>query len=300
MRTNFVNIKKYRLAPLVLVIVFFFLFSSQAEASIVVNGNRGFTDDVNECLNTYRRVPGIVGDAIRELENSSNEHRIINSTDWTNTVNDGDNAFNGAGTGTVTRVDKAELEVYKTSFPELLNKDFCTALLHELWHAVDADRGEWSLDKLGGIKRNEIEATVFQNFVHAIRGVDPRTSYGRVDISQFVLVGDDGEKNSVTTLAPTTIPTPTPTAKTETSVSTSFKHVAPGSYSEIYVIVTTGSGANIKITLSGPGVDSTPTQTSASDEKGIAKFTWKIVSFGNYNVSGIVNGESFSSRVNVQ
>lgn len=193
MHTNTIKIKLSWITLLFGVIVAFLFMIPQASASIVVTGDREFTDDVNGCLNTYRNAPGIVGDVIRELENSDNEHGILNSTDWTNTSNDIDEATGGSGSGTVTRVDKAELEKYKESFPELLNKDFCTALLHELWHAVDADRGSRTShsDKVDGVKRNEIEATIFQNFVHAIRGVAPRTSYGGIDISDLVLAGDD-------------------------------------------------------------------------------------------------------------
>jgi len=193
MHTNTIKIKLSWIAPLFGAIIALLLMVSQANASIVVTGGREFTDDVNRCLNTYRNAPGIVGDVIRELENSDNEHGILNSTDWSNTSNDIDEATGGSGSGTVTRVDKAELEKYKKRFPELLNKDFCTALLHELWHAVDADRGSRTShsDTIDGVKRNEVEATIFQNFVHAIRGVDPRTSYGGRDISHLVLVGDD-------------------------------------------------------------------------------------------------------------
>ena len=76
MHTKSVNIKIYKIAPLVWTIAFFLLFSGQAGASIVVDGSREFRDGVNECLNTYRNAPGIVGDVIRELEKSDNEHRI--------------------------------------------------------------------------------------------------------------------------------------------------------------------------------------------------------------------------------
>jgi len=286
------KIKSYLVTTLVLTVVSLIFLIPQAHASIIVDGGREFTDDVNNCLNTYRSAPGIVGDVIKELENSDNEHKIINNTDWTNTINSVDEAYNGIGVGTVTRVDRVELEKYKKDFPELINKDFCTALLHELWHAVDADRGEWSSDKLDGVKRNEVEATMFQNFVHAIRGVDPRTAYGGVDISQLVLIGDDAPKEETKK--------PEPKPKTEVSVNTSYKHVAPGSYSEIYATVNAAPGASVQAKLSGPGVDSAPSQTVSADKNGVAKFTWRIVAFGNYTLSGTVGGESFSSGVNVE
>lgn len=180
-----------RIVPVLFAAAILLVFASEAHAKISVDGNRQFTDDVNECLNKYRNAPGIVGDSIKQLENSKNVHKIINSPDWSNTPNSNDVLTKGDGT--VTRVDKAELEVYKRRFPELKYKDFCTALLHELRHAVDGDSGTWSAngDNLNGINKNEIKATIFQNLVHAIRGVPPRTSYGGVDISAYVMTAEE-------------------------------------------------------------------------------------------------------------
>lgn len=285
-----------------LLVTAFVIFSPYANASITVDGDKEFTNAVNKCLDTYRGAAGIVGDVIKELEKSANDHKITNDPDWSNTVNDGADAFDGTGTGTVTRVDVDELEKYKKDFPELKNKDFCTALLHELWHAVDADRGEWTSDKIDEVKRNEVEATLFQNFVHAIRGVDPRTAYGGVDITKHVVIADDSVKESVKKSEPESPANPKPVeeSKAVTSVGTSFKHVVPGKYSEVYATVTTGPGASVQATLSGPGVDSTPTQTITADAKGVATFTWRIVSIGGYTVSGTAGVDSFNSEVNVQ
>lgn len=191
------NHARYWIVSLVLAAAVFFGWSSHADARIVVEGDADFRRDVEECISIYRNTEGIVGEVIQELENSTNEHRITQSPDWSNAPNDGADASNGTGTGTVTRVDKDELENYKERFEELRNKDFCTALLHELWHAVDADRGEWTSDDLDGVNRGEVEATIFQNFVHAIRGVDPRTQYGGVDISRHL--GLSAEEAGATT-----------------------------------------------------------------------------------------------------
>jgi hypothetical protein len=253
----------------------FVIGSPTADAGITVTGDRQFTDDVNACLNTYRNAPGIVGDTIRELENSENDHSVIESPDWDNTPNDESDAMGGSGTGTVTRVDKAELEDLKKDFPELANKDFCTALLHELWHAADADGGGWSNDTTDGVLDDEIEATTFQNFIHSIRGVAIRTSYGGTDIGHILLAG-------------------------ETSVETSYKHVKPGEYSEVYSTVRTSPGAKVDATLSGPGVSGTAAQSVTADDKGVAKFTWKIVSYGKYTVAGDADGTAFSGTANVQ
>ncbi len=175
--------------PAIAMVGAFTLFIPGAEAKITVEGNREFTDDVNGCLNTYRNTPGVVGDVIKELEKSSKVHKITESPDWENVANDDAKSKNGTGTGTTTKVSKTELEEIKKTIPELANKDFCTAFLHELWHAVDADRGGWSDAKKNNVWEDEIEATRFQNFIHALRGVPPRTSYG-ADISEFLMLTD--------------------------------------------------------------------------------------------------------------
>lgn len=182
----------YFITPMIFAVASLAIFSMPAFASFEIVGDREFRDDVNNCFNTYRNTPGIVGDAIRELEDSDNVHRIEESPDWSNASNDLDEATGGSGSGTVTRVEKEALEQYKKDFPELANKDFCTAFLHELYHSLDADRGTRTdhSDRVDGVKRNEVEATIFQNLIHAIRGVPPRTMYGGVDISHIVLAGD--------------------------------------------------------------------------------------------------------------
>lgn len=268
--------------------------SSVAEAKITVEGNREFRDDVNNCLTKYGGAPGVLGDVIKELQNSKKEHKIQNGKAWNNTPNDGRGATGGAGSGTVTRVDKAELEVYKTKFPELANKDFCAALLHELWHAVDADRGEWTDDNVDGVNKDEIEATMFQNFVHALRGVDPRTSYGGVDIGKHALA--PGE----TVRAPEPEPAPAPAPKIQPGVSMSFFHVKPGEYSEVYATVTTTPGASVSLELSGPGVSDTAKKAETADANGVAKFTWKIVSYGDYVAQGTADGSNVRTTVKVK
>ncbi len=269
---------------------------SPAEAKILVEGDREFTDDINSCLNTYRDTPGLVGEVIKELENSTHDHTIIESPDWSNAPNDIAKATGGSGSGSVTRVDKAELEKYKNDFPELKDKDFCTALLHELWHAVDNNRGTRTAhsEKVDGVKRNEIEATIFQNFVHALRGVPPRTMYGGVDMSKIL---------STSEISPASPKDKTSQESTTTATAQlNFKHVQPGVYSEIYVTITTTPKTALSVTLSGPGVDSAPTQIGTTGDTGLAKFTWRIVSYGQYVLAGILSdtGENFSGTINVQ
>jgi len=181
------------------VLVFLLALPSFADAKVTVVGDRAFADDINNCFNTYRNVEGVVGEVIRELENSEHEHQILNSPKWNNTSNDLEAATGGSGSGTVTRVNRAELEKIVKEVESLKHKDFCTALLHELWHAVDADRGTRTphSDKVDGVKRNELEATAFQNLIHAIRGVPPRTTYGGVDLSKHLVLTDAEEEGFV-------------------------------------------------------------------------------------------------------
>ncbi|MDX1607741.1 MAG: hypothetical protein R3251_00825 [Candidatus Spechtbacterales bacterium] len=331
MHTHVFNINKKLLMFTAFFIAIFLVWSPSANASIVVEGDLEFRDEINDCLNTYRDVPGIVGDAIKELEESEHEHKIINSPSWNNSPNDVDEATGGSGSGTVTRVDKDRLEELIEQIEELENKDFCTALLHELYHALDADRGtRTSHDvRIDGVKRNEVEATLFQNFIHAIRGVPPRTHYGD-DISEHVVIGDEeaAEVNDIESQILIEVDEDEPEADTETEeeeqpqspqqeeeesdqiteeeeqapaeVGMSFEHVVPGEYSEVYVTIQTSPGANVEATLSGPGVDSQATQTSTADGSGVARFTWRIISFGTYTVSGNASGAKFSSSVSVQ
>ncbi len=281
--TNTHDIAKYTVLLFSLFVSF--LFAPHADAKIVVSGDPIFTDDVNNCLSTYRNAPGIVGDVIKELENSTNEHRIIKSPDWSNTPNDVPKATGGSGSGSVTRVDKVELEKYKKDFPELKDKDFCTALLHELWHAIDNDRGTRTAhsDKVDGVKRNEIEATIFQNFIHSIRGVPVRTMYGGVDMSKILFAGDELKKEEVAV-----------------SATMEFKHVKPGEYSEVYATIKAKPNCQIEVTLSGPGVDDTAIKTASTDSNGNAKITWRIVSYGTYALKGKCADEKFAAEVNVK
>jgi len=211
----------YRFVFVGLVLAMFVLWRPHAYAKIVAEGDQEFKDDIQVCLNTYRNKEGIVGDVIKELENSKNTHKISESPDWENSANDVAKANDGTGTGSHSRVSKEELEKIKKSVPELANKDFCTALLHELWHAVEADRGQWSDTKKDGVWEDEIQATIFQNFIHAIRGVDARTKYGGVDISKYLGLSEDSPKVETPTspsAPPPSVTAPPPSALQKISV----------------------------------------------------------------------------------
>ena len=100
-----------------LVLAVFVLWGPHAYAKIVVEGDQEFKDDIQVCLNTYRNKEGIVGDVIKELENSKNTHKISESPDWENSANDDAKAKDGTGTGSHSRVSKEELEKIKKNIP---------------------------------------------------------------------------------------------------------------------------------------------------------------------------------------
>lgn len=89
-------------------------------------------------------------------------------------------------------------------------------------------------------------------------------------------------------------------APTETSTDTSFAHVKPGEYSEIYFFVNTASGASVEVTLTGPGVDDQATKTATADGEGRAQITWKIVAYGSYTITGSANGTDILDIVVVE
>ncbi len=187
MNISIINISRI-LLPALFFVSALLIWSPNAEAKIVVQGDRRFTDAVNNCLSTYRNTPGVVGDVIKELERSKNEHRIVDDPAWENSPNDAAKSEDGTGTGTVSKVNESNYEAGIKGIAELKDKDFCTSLMHELFHAVDADRGQWSQEKVEGIFKDEVEATMFQNLFHALRGVPARTTYGAANLIKMGLI----------------------------------------------------------------------------------------------------------------
>jgi hypothetical protein len=274
-----------------------------ADAKIVVEGSRAFRDSVNDCFNEYRGTEGLIGDVIKELEKSGNNHKITEGPEWENSANNATKAKDGTGTGTQTKVSASELEKIKEKVPELANKDFCTALLHEMWHAVDADRGSWSDSKKDGVWEDEIEATMFQNFIHALRGVAMRTAYGGTDISESLGLagGDLGQTPSPTPTpsSPALSPTPTDSSGAKVSSTMSFSHVAPGQYSEVYLDIIASPGASALAMLSGPAVEQ-PQAQGKIGSNGKLRLTWKIYQYGAYTVNGTVGDKPITGTVIVR
>ena len=69
-------------------------------------------------------------------------------------------------------------------------------------------------------------------------------------------------------------------------MQTSFEHVKPGEYSEIYAAIATVPGTEMTLSLAGPGVVAAKRQIIVADDNGQAYFVWKINTYGTYTVSG--------------
>ena len=73
-------------------------------------------------------------------------------------------------------------------------------------------------------------------------------------------------------------------------LDTSFSHVKPGVYSEVYLTVRNlAPGEPITFELSGPAVDSVSKQTLTADNNGEVSFVWKITDFGVYTAASVEN-----------
>lgn len=65
----------------------------------------------------------------------------------------------------------------------------------------------------------------------------------------------------------------------------SFAHVVPGEYSEVYLLLRGGQPGQQKlVTLDGPGMVSDGDQSAVFDDKGEARYTWRINRYGTYVV----------------
>jgi|GEM_PF-6018169 len=80
----------------------------------------------------------------------------------------------------------------------------------------------------------------------------------------------------------------------------SFAHVKPGEFSEVYVTsVGNTPGASVTAELVGGEVDGSRSQTVTADSSGVAKFTWKIYTYGDYtaNINSGDNSASIETKV---
>ncbi|HXV27097.1 MAG TPA: hypothetical protein VD862_03705 [Candidatus Paceibacterota bacterium] len=120
--------------------------------------------------------------------------------------------------------------------------------------------------------------------------------------------GEDGKDGKNLCVSETKTPTPSPTEEADeptpppatASANLSYDHVAPGEYSEVYATVKGAPGAKVTAKLAGPGVSGNAEQTATAGDNGEAKFTWKIVSYGDYSLSGTAGGAAFTAKVSVK
>lgn len=74
-------------------------------------------------------------------------------------------------------------------------------------------------------------------------------------------------------------------AMTDLSTDISFAHVVPGEYSEVYFLLKGGvPGESRLLTLEGPSVVSDKDQRATFNNRGEAKFTWRVDRYGEYGV----------------
>lgn len=71
------------------------------------------------------------------------------------------------------------------------------------------------------------------------------------------------------------------------TINMAFEHVAPGEYSEVYVIVSGEPGEGISVVLEGPSIEPPAEQLVFADENGQAHFTYRIYEYGEYEANVI-------------
>src|SRR3990167_285362 len=307
MKTEGVKVQKhpagYWFIMLAVALGLFFISSSRANATIIIKGDDDdFSKAIKECLAEYEKIGGTLGKITERLKDSKNQHIIEEGNDYSSVPSDGKKATDGTGTGSHTRVSKKNWETIKKKFDSLKSKDFCAALLHELWHAVDADMGSFDTSKKDGVKVYEFEAVLIQNIYHKAKKLAERETYGGKKVPSDVKVPDvvslpppslPGTSSTTPIPTPTPTPTPPPLPPAEpppqppapTVRSITYDHVVPGVYSEVYVTVVTQAGVQVQATLNGPGVSSAATQSGVANASGVASFTWRIGSYGVYSLS---------------
>ena len=106
---------------------------------------------------------------------------------------------------------------------------------------------------------------------------------------------------SVATPTPAVLlPTSTPVAGSSTlTAALSFTHTQPEVQSEVYLDIEAQSGTAVSATLSGPGITGSAVQSGTVAANGQLRLTWTINMFGDYSVTGLAGGSSFSDSITV-
>ena len=80
----------------------------------------------------------------------------------------------------------------------------------------------------------------------------------------------------------------------------SFAHTMPGVQSEVYLDILGPPGADVTVTLTGPGVISTATLSGTTGSDGRIRLTWVINRLGVYMQSGTVGETPISDSITVE
>jgi Effector protein len=149
-----------------------------AGGGIAVDGDDAFKKKVEKALEEIGKTKA-GKDVLDTLKNSNNTHTIKETNvpkGSGNTPANGTNAGNGTGTGSTTKWEPNGTEKYDDD----VNRDPTAALLHELAHACDADKGarDAGVEAGSGIKKNEIKATGKENEYRKEKGLAERQKYG--------------------------------------------------------------------------------------------------------------------------
>jgi uncharacterized repeat protein (TIGR01451 family) len=100
----------------------------------------------------------------------------------------------GAGSTTTWQPTNTPAAFPGGTYADGTPRDPCAALLHELVHAVDADQGLWSNDRMNTntgvppdtVLVDEVRACQAQNWMHQAKGIASRTQYGGQDLPKGV------------------------------------------------------------------------------------------------------------------
>lgn len=145
---------------------------------IDVEGDDAFKQKVQKALDELSKSKA-GKEVLDALKGSDKVHKIKETNvpkGSGNRPDDMGKAGNGTGTGSTTKWEPNGTEKYD----EDVNRDPTAALLHELVHACDADKGtrDGSVDAGSGIKKNEIETTKKENAYRKEKGLPERQKYG--------------------------------------------------------------------------------------------------------------------------
>lgn len=157
--------------------------ASSAGAIVVVEGPPDFRARVTACMERASAVRGTPADVIDQLQQSSREH-VIRPRSGPGLASTATNGPGGSLAGGAPGAPVGSTIDWDADYPYTYangtRRDPCMALVHELVHSSDFDRGidDPSADAATGIMRAEIKATTVENELRDREGMEQRTHYG--------------------------------------------------------------------------------------------------------------------------